>query len=88
MPERLRGPFRILSNKPDLVNGPIHEIALYNFAMSAQQVAQDVKAKDAKPFSPEGNSVPRIIAQWAPGESRVYVAADTGIGLVPLRDAL
>lgn len=84
-PREIKSPLRVLSNGPDLVKAPVQEIALYNFAMSADQAAQDCAEADAKPFAPAANSKPVIVAQWAPGERRVYVAIDRGNELAATR---
>ncbi len=80
-PRKISSILRILSNGPDLKSAPVHEVALYNFAMTAEQVAQDLREKDATPLLPTASQRPTVIAQWAPGELKVYAAADTGDAL-------
>jgi hypothetical protein len=79
-PPELKPPLRLLNNyqQPMLDAAPIHEIAAYNFAMTADEVAQDAAAKDDAPLHPTAPHGPSVAAQWAPGEKRVYVALDTG----------
>jgi hypothetical protein len=76
-PREILSAFRILDG-PDLAKAPVHEIAIYNFPFSAEQVTQDLAQFDAKPFQPMAPSVPTLVAQWGPGEKKVYYALDTG----------
>lgn len=62
-PRNIGSPVRILSNGPDLKAAPVHEVALYNFAMTPQQVLQDLREKDAKPLLPMVAQAPSTIAQ-------------------------
>ena len=79
-PPTMKPPVRILSNYPqkDLETAPIQKIAIYNFTMTADEVARDYRQPSGAPFQIAQSHGPMVVAKWAPGEKRVYVAADSG----------
>lgn len=71
---------RLLSNYSQelLAAAPVYELAGYDFAMTPEEVAQDFAGKDDAPLAPAAAHGPTVVAQWAPGEKKAYVALDTG----------
>lgn len=81
-PREISGALRVLSNGPDLVKAPVKEIALYNFAMTPERVAKEYARTNGMPLVEAASlSGLSVAAQWAPGEKKVYVAADAGNAL-------
>jgi len=82
-PPEIQPTLRLLSNySPEmLVPAPIRELAGYNFTMTPEEVSQDLTGKGDAPLQAVVPSGPVVVAQWAPGEKKVYVALDTGNGL-------
>jgi hypothetical protein len=80
LPPELKPPLRLLSNydQAALDAAPVAEIAGYNFAMTPEEVAQDCATHDDQPLRPTAASRGGVVAQWAPGERRAYIALDSG----------
>lgn len=74
-------PIRILANSPDRLAAPVQELALYNFAMTPEQVLRAFEADSGQPFVANTPGMPLAAAQWAPGALRGFVAVDTGNAL-------
>ena len=90
LPAVIQPPVRILSNytKETLDNAPIRQIAIYDFPLTADEVAQDVAGNDAQPLVAAAPHRPSLVAQFAPGEKKGYAAVDVGNELEPRTSAV
>lgn len=81
-PHVIPPPARIAHNYPaaDFARAPFREVAVYDFAMTADEAAANAAGDGSQPLVPAAPQPASCVAQWAPGERRAYVAVDAGTG--------
>ncbi len=75
-PRTIESPVRFQNPYQD--KAPAHEVAVYNFAMNPEQVQRDYSEKNNTPLQVKTQQKAHMVAQWAPGEQKVYVSLDVG----------